>query len=65
MPERVREHAQRAQRRVHGVQVFDLVVEVALGRGIEFAGAAALKQDFDEQSAGNRDSPLSVAAKMD
>src|ERR1700684_2195753 len=42
MPERVRQHAQRAQRRVHRIQVFDLVEEVALGGRVELTRSLSL-----------------------
>ena len=50
VPERVRQHAQRAQRRVDGVQVLDLVEEVALGGRIDLGSSLPLDQDFQEQS---------------
>ena len=49
-PERVGQHAQRAQRRVHGIQVFDLVEEIALRGWVELARPLALDQDFQEES---------------
>ena len=48
-PERIRQHAQRAQRRVHRIQIFDLVIEFALGGRVEFAWPLALNQDFQEE----------------
>src|SRR5271163_2267398 len=50
MPERVRQHAQRAQRRVHRIQVFDLVEEVALGGRVKLARPLPLNQHFQEES---------------
>src|ERR1700722_1522041 len=47
--QRVREHAQRAQCRVHRIQVFDLVEEIALGARIEFARPLSLNQPFQEE----------------
>src|SRR5260370_12184258 len=49
MPERVCQHAQRAERRVHRIQVFDLVEEFAFCGGVEFAGPLPLDQHFQEQ----------------
>src|SRR5271156_2971039 len=50
VPERVRQHAQRAQLRVHRIQVFDLVEEVTLGGGVELARPLSLDQHFQEES---------------
>ena len=49
MPESIREHAQRAQGGIDGIEVFDLVVEFALGRGFEFSGRLPLDQDLQEE----------------
>src|ERR1700685_2136013 len=49
VPERVRQHAQRAQRRVHRIQVFDLVEEVALGGRVELTRPLSLDQHFQEE----------------
>ena len=50
VPQGVRQHAQRAQRRVHRIQVFDLVEEIAFGGRVEFARPLPLNQDFQEES---------------
>src|SRR5271163_1047986 len=47
--ERVRQHAQRAQRRVHRIQVFDLVEEVALGGRVELTRPLSVNQHFQEE----------------
>src|ERR1700722_20248491 len=47
--QRIRQHAERAQCRVHRIQVFDLVEEIALGRRIEFARPLSLDQHFQEK----------------
>src|ERR1700732_3260612 len=49
MAEGVRQHAQRAQRGVNRVQVFDLVIEIALDGGVEFTHPCSLNQDFQEE----------------
>src|ERR1700730_8019212 len=49
MPERVCEHAQRAQRRVHRIQIFNLMEEIAFARGVELTRPRALNQDFQEE----------------
>ena len=64
VPERVRQHAQRAQRRVHRIQVFDLVEEIALGGRIDLPGPRSLNQHFQEERE-NRGFPWLVAAKTD
>src|SRR5580693_774134 len=50
VPQSVPEHAQRAQRWVHCIQVFDLVEEVALAGRVEFAGPLPLDQHFQKES---------------
>src|SRR5271163_193254 len=50
VPEGVRQHAQRAQRRVHRIEVFDLVEKFALGGGVEFARPLPLNQHLQEES---------------
>src|SRR5882762_6736236 len=50
VPQSVRQHAQRAQRRVHRIQVFDLVEEVALSGRVEFARSLPLDQHFQKES---------------
>src|SRR5271168_106583 len=50
MPERVRQHAERAQRRVHRIEVFDLVEEFAFGGRVELARSLTLNQHFQEES---------------
>src|SRR6266852_5573606 len=47
--ERVRQHAQRAQRRVYRIQVFDLVEEIALGGRVEIARLLSLNQYLQEE----------------
>src|SRR6202142_3175568 len=47
--ERIRQHAQRAQRRVYRIQVFDLVEEVALGGRVEIARLLSLNQYLQEE----------------
>src|SRR6267378_3099996 len=49
MTQSVREHTQRAQGRVHGIEVFDLMVEIAFRRRVEFAGRLPLYQDLQEE----------------
>ena len=44
--ERVGQDAQRAQRRVHRIQVFDLVEDVALGGGVELTRPLPLDQNL-------------------
>src|ERR1700692_414320 len=48
--ERVRQHAQRAQRRVHRIQVFDLVEEIAFGCRVELTRPLSLDQHFQNES---------------
>src|SRR5271170_1761807 len=48
--ERVRQHAQSAERRVHRIQIFDLVEEVALGGRVELARPLSLNQHFQKES---------------
>src|SRR5882724_2763085 len=50
MAERIRQHAQRAKRGIDRVQIFDLVIEIALDGRVEFAGSGSLNQDFQEES---------------
>ena len=40
--ERIGQHAERAQRGIDRVEIFDLVIEIALGRGIELASLLSL-----------------------
>src|ERR1700675_3638009 len=47
--ERVRQHAQSAESRVHRIQVFDLVEEVAFGSRVELARPLSLNQHFQEE----------------
>ena len=49
VPERVRQHAQRAQRGVHCIQVFNLMKEFALSGRVEVAWSLALGQHFHEE----------------
>src|SRR5271170_6498362 len=49
VPECVRQHAQSAERRVHRIQVFDLVEQVALGGRVEFTRPWSLDQHFQEE----------------
>src|SRR5271154_6851791 len=46
VPERICENAKRAQRRVHRVEVFDLVKEIALGGRVEISRPLPLDQDL-------------------
>src|SRR3984893_17293727 len=48
--ESICQHAQRAQRWVHCIQVLDLMEEIALGGWVELARPLALDQDFQEES---------------
>src|SRR5208282_1980720 len=50
VPERVRQYPQRAQRRVHLIEVFHLVEEVAFAGGVELTCALPLNQHFQEES---------------
>src|SRR5260370_13676763 len=49
MAERVRQHAQSAERRVHRIQVFHLVEEIALGGWVELTRPLSLDQHFQEE----------------
>ena len=49
MPESIRKHAQRAQRRVHLIEVFHLVEEVALGGRVELGRPLPLDQHLQEE----------------
>src|SRR5229473_5841258 len=49
VPERVRQHAQRAERRVDRIEVFDLVKEFTLGGRVELAGSLPLDQHLEKQ----------------
>src|SRR5271163_742535 len=48
--ERVRQHAQSAQRRVNRIQIFDLVEEVAFGGRVELARPLPMNQHLQEES---------------
>src|SRR5882724_10516393 len=50
MAERIRQHAQRAKRGIDRVQIFDLVIEIALDGRVEFPHPRSLNQDFQEES---------------
>ena len=65
MAESVRENAERAQRRVHRIEIFDLVEELALGGGIEFAGPLIPAAGPSGRARGNRDFPWSARARTD
>src|SRR5271157_2180081 len=49
VPESIRKHAQRAQRRVHLIEVLHLMKEVALGGRVQLAYLLALNQHFQEE----------------
>ena len=49
MPERICENAERAQRRIHRVEVFDLVKEIPLSSRVEFTRPLPLDQDLQEE----------------
>src|ERR1700676_4702764 len=47
--ESIRQHAKRAKRRVHRIQIFDLVVKIAFGGRVKIARLLPLDQDFQEE----------------
>src|SRR5205085_5301380 len=49
MREGIGEHSQSSERRINGVEVFDLLVEVALLRRVQFERGWALKQNLQEK----------------
>ena len=63
VPENVRENAQRSQRRIDGIEILDLVVEVALGRRIKLQRSQSLASGPSGTAPENRDFPWWVAVK--
>ena len=49
MAERIREHTERAQCGIDRIKILDLVVEVALCRGINLWRPGALKQNLHKE----------------
>jgi hypothetical protein len=46
MAERIRQHAQRAKRGINGVQILDLVIEIALNGGVKLPRPRSLDQNL-------------------
>src|ERR1700724_30611 len=49
MPERVGQHAERAQRRLHFIEIFDLVEQVALRGRVKVASPLPLHEHLQEE----------------